>query len=75
MNIYQVKKYLSKRIGCVATIKYNLGRNKYENYEVILDKLYDNVFTVRIKKKYREEVKCFSYNDIVMKQLKIAFKA
>ena len=74
MNIYQVKKYLSKRIGKSASIKYNLGRNKYEKYNVILDKLYDNVFTVKIKKKYREEVKCFSYNDIVMRQLKIAFK-
>ena len=74
MNIYQVKKYLSKRIGEKAIIKYNLGRNKYEIYDVILDKMYDNVFTVIIDKKYRKEVKCFSYNDIIMRQLKIDFK-
>ena len=74
MNIYQVKQYLSKRVGKKATIKYNLGRNKYESYNVILDKMYDNVFTVIIDKKYRKEIKCFSYNDIIMRQLKIDFK-
>ena len=74
MNIYQVKKILSKHIGDKATIKYNLGRNKYETYNVILDKMYDNVFVVSLEKKNRSELKCFSYNDIIMRQLKIDFK-
>ena len=72
MNIYTVKKYLSKRVGKVAHIKYSLGRNKYEEYIVKLDKLYSNVFTVIIQNR-KEEIKCFSYNDIVMRQLKIDF--
>lgn len=73
MNIYGVKKYLSKRIGKRAKIKYNLGRNKYETYIVKLDKLYSNVFTVILEKDNSTELKCFSYNDIVMRQLKIDF--
>ena len=73
MNIYGVKKYLSKRIGKCAKIKYNLGRNKYETYIVKLDKLYSNVFTVILEKDNSTELKCFSYNDIVMRQLKIDF--
>ena len=71
MNIYGVKKYLSRRIGKRAKIKYNLGRNKYETYIVKLDKLYSNVFTVILEN--NNELKCFSYNDIVMRQLKIDF--
>ena len=73
MNIYTVKKYLSNKIGQNLKIKYSLGRNKYETYIVKLDKLYSNVFTVILNKDGREELKCFSYNDVVMKQLKIDF--
>lgn len=70
MNIYQVKKYLSKRIGKSATIKYNLGRNKYEKYKVVLNKMYNNVFTVILD---NNELKCFSYNDVVMRLVRIDF--
>ncbi len=73
MNIYTVKKYLSKKVGKIAKIKYSLGRNKYETYIVKLEKLYSNVFTVLVQKKDSTELKCFSYNDIVMRQLKIDF--
>lgn len=50
MNIYQAKKLLKDNIGKKVSMKYNLGRNKYETYEVIIDKLYSNVFTVKINK-------------------------
>ena len=73
MNIYQAKKLLKDNIGKKVSMKYNLGRNNYETYDVIIDKLYSNVFTVKINKKFRDEIKCFSYNDLVMKQLKIDF--
>lgn len=74
MNIYQVKKNLAKQIGRRATIKYNLGRNKYETYDVSIDNIYDNVFTVIVNKKYGQEIKCFSYNDIIMRLIKIDFQ-
>lgn len=73
MNIYQVKKYLQSKIGKVAHIKYNLGRNKFENYTVVIDKLYANVFTVIEKKEKGNGIKCFSYNDIIMHLIKIDF--
>ncbi len=73
MNIYQVKKYLENKIGYKAKIKYNLGRNKYETYDVIIDKLYDNVFTVIEKKEYGSILRCFSYNDFIMHLIKIDF--
>lgn len=70
MNIYQVKKYLSKRIGKHATIKYNLGRNKYETYKVVLNEMYNNIFTVKLD---NNELKCFSYNDVIMRLVRIDF--
>ncbi len=74
MNIYQVKKYLANRIGKRATIKYNLGRNKYETYDVNIENIYDNVFTVSVLKKYGKEIKCFSYNDVIMRLIRIDFQ-
>lgn len=58
---------LKKHIGDELVIKYNLGRNKYETYRVRLKKLYNHVFIV-------EDdclVRCFSYSDIIMKNIKI----
>lgn len=74
MNIYQVKKYLSGKKGCSATIKYNLGRNKYETYDVVLQDIYKNIFTVLIEKKHGNEIKSFSYNDVIMRLVNIDFK-
>ena len=46
VTIKNVKEELTKHLGDEVTIKYNLGRNKYEKYNVKLKKLYDYVFTV-----------------------------
>ena len=51
VTIKNVKEELNKHLGDEVTIKYNLGRNKYEKYNVKLKKLYDYVFTVELEKK------------------------
>lgn len=56
-----------KHIGDELVIKSNLGRNKYETYRVRLKKLYDNIFIV--EDDYL--IRCFSYSDIIMKNIKI----
>ena len=70
MNMNMVKEHLEKHLGCTAKIKYSLGRNKYERYQVKIKKLYNNVFTVL---KDNNEIKSFSYNDVIMKTIKIDF--
>lgn len=70
MNLSIVKDNLKKHVGDKISIKYNLGRNKYEKYDVKIVKLYNNVFIVENENK---EVKSFSYNDIIMKIIKIDF--
>ena len=45
MLLSKIREDLEKHIGHDATIKYNLGRNKYECYEVKIDKTYENFNT------------------------------
>lgn len=70
MNISMVKDDIKKHLGSDILIKCNLGRNKYENYNVKIIKVYNNVFLVEGKNK---DIKSFSYNDIIMKTIKIDF--
>lgn len=67
-----VKESLVNLKGKTIKIKYNLGRNKYETYDVVIDELYDYVFTVSIKN--QEFIKSFSYADIISKLIKIDLK-
>ena len=67
MSKMTIIRNLMRHIGDELVIKYNLGRNKYETYRVRLKKLYDNVFIVEDN----ELIRCFSYSDIIMKNIKI----
>jgi uncharacterized protein Veg len=73
VTIKNVKEELTKHLGDEVTIKYNLGRNKYEKYNVKLKKLYDYVFTVELEKKKSKEIKSFSYSDVITKIIKIDY--
>ena len=69
MTISKVKKELLEHIGDVVSIKYSLGRNKYEEYEAIIKELYDYVFLVECD----NVVKSFSYIDVITKVIKIDY--
>lgn len=71
MFIAKIREDLRKHIGDTATIKYNLGRNKYEEYEVSIDKTYEHVFLVKLKN--RDEIKSFTYTDVMTKLVKITY--
>ena len=71
MFIAKIRKELTEHIGDDAVIKYNLGRNKYESYEVKIDKTYEHVFLVKLKD--REEVKTFTYTDVMTRMVKITY--
>lgn len=59
VTIKNVKEELTKHLGDEVTIKYNLGRNKYEKYNVKLKKLYDYVFTVELERKKVKKLNLF----------------
>ena len=51
MTVNQIKDDLNKHLGKDVYIKYNLGRNKYEEYEVKIKELYNHIFLVELKDK------------------------
>lgn len=68
--ISEIRGKLNDYIGEEVTIKYNLGRNKFEKYHVIIKELYDNVFLVESK---TQEKKVFSYSDVITNTIKIDY--
>lgn len=71
MYIEKIRRELENHIGDTVTIKYNLGRNKYESYNVKIKKTYNFVFLVELED--REEIKSFSYIDVITKTIKIDY--
>jgi uncharacterized protein Veg len=71
MTISQIKQELNDHIGEKITLKYDLGRNKHEEYNVVIKELYNNVFLVQLEDK--DEVKSFSYSDIITNTLKVRY--
>ena len=69
MTVSSVKKDLLDHLGDVVKIKYNLGRNKFEEYEAIIKELYDYVFL--LENDYG--TKSFSYIDVITKTIKIDY--
>ena len=69
MTISKVKRELLEHLGDVVSIKYSLGRNKYEEYEAIIKELYDYVFLVECD----NVIKSFSYTDVITKVIKIDY--
>lgn len=70
MTIDMIKEKLNNHLGSKITIKYNLGRNKYEKYDVILKEIYNHIFLVQLDNKV---VKSFSYSDVITKTIKIDY--
>lgn len=69
MTISSVKKEMLEHIGDQVSIKYNLGRNKYEEYKAKIKELYDYVFLVDTDL----GVKSFSYIDVITKVIRIDY--
>lgn len=71
MTKSEIMEKLNNHIGSYVTIKYNLGRNKYEKYHVKIKELYSNIFLVELKDD--NIIKSFSYNDVITKTIKIDY--
>lgn len=73
MTISEIKKTLLEHLGDVVSIKYNLGRNKYEEYEAEIKELYDYVFLVECSNEVGYITKSFTYIDVITKTIKIDY--
>lgn len=73
MTINQIKENICNNMGKNVTIKYNLGRNKYEKYNATIKEMYHNIFLVEMKNNEETFIKSFSYNDVITKIIKIDY--
>ena len=73
MTIRAIKEELNQHVGDTVTIKYNLGRNRYEKYSAKIKETYNYVFIVELENTNNPEVKSFSYSDIITKTIKIEY--
>ena len=73
MTIEKIKNKISEHIGEEIELKFNGSRNKVEYYNAVLKDVYKKVFTVEIKNEYNE-VKSFSYSDVLTNTLEISFR-
>ena len=65
MNLTTVKEDVKKIVGKKVIAKVNMGRNKYETFEGIIDTVYPFLFVLKNDK----EIKTFSYADILTKDV------
>lgn len=63
MNIDKIKLKVKELLNEKLNIKVYIGRNKYEYYEGTIDKVYNNIFTIKTNK----GIKSFSYADVATK--------
>lgn len=73
MTVESVKKELNNHLGNMVTIKYNLGRNKYEKYDGLIKELYSHIFLVEMENRNQKLIKSFSYSDVITKTIKIDY--
>ena len=65
MNINKIKNDVIALKDSKLKIKVNIGRNKYEYYEGAIDKIYNNLFTIKTNK----GLKSYTYTDVAIKQV------
>lgn len=73
MTLEEIKNKVCENVGNSVTIKYNLGRNKVEKYNVRIKETYKNIFIVEINDGSKSEIKSFSYTDVMTKTIKIDY--
>lgn len=73
MTLQEIKDKVYDNVGNNVTIKYNLGRNKIEKYNVKIKKTYKNIFIVELNNHDKVEIKSFSYTDVMTKTIKIYY--
>lgn len=73
MTLQEIKEKVNKNIGNDVTIKYNIGRNRIEKYNVKIKETYKNIFIVETNNTNNIEIKSFTYTDVMTKTIKIDY--
>ena len=68
--ITKIKKNINSNLGSSVKIIYSGSRNKKEEYDGIIKEVYNNIFIVKLE---TEEIKSFSYSDVLTNTVEIFF--
>lgn len=68
MNLDKVRKYLSTQKGISHVFLYKGARNQIEEFSGIIINCFPAIFTIKTES---NTIKSFSYNDFIIKNLKI----
>lgn len=73
MMIEKIKENMEEHVGQEVKIIFNGGRNRIEEYNAVITQMYDFVFIVKLKNEVNE-VKSFTYSDILTQTIEIYYK-
>lgn len=65
MKLEKIKEEIASMLGKKVLAKIDIGRNKYEYIEGILLNVYPFLFTIKTD----NEIKSFSYSDVLIKNI------
>ena len=68
--IKKIKNEIANNLGNKVKIIYNGSRNKKEEYYGIIKEFYNNIFIIKLD---TDEIKCFSYSDVLTNTIEIFF--
>lgn len=70
MNIEKIKEKVERNKGKTVRFKFNGSRNQIEEFTAVIESTYNCIFVVRLEKN-KEQLKSFSYSDILTENLEI----
>ncbi len=70
MTIEKIKNNIDNKLGDNVKIVYNGSRNKKEEYSGVITETYNYIFIVKLES---DEVKSFSYRDVLTNTIEIFF--
>ena len=68
--INKIKEEIEKKKGEVLKFRYNGARNQIEEFKGIITGTYNSIFTIKILDK-KDEIKSFTYSDVLINNLEI----
>lgn len=70
MTIEKIKSSINNRIGDNIRVVYNGSRNRKEEYSGVITETYNFIFIIKMES---DEVKSFSYRDVLTNTVEIFF--
>lgn len=71
--IEKIKENMGNHIGEEVKIIFNGGRNRIEEFQAVITEMYQFIFVVKLQNEINE-VKSFTYSDILTQTIEIYYK-